>query len=178
MFFFPNPKSNDKQPLCHPHSGSFTPVRKSNSAEHQLRPVLCALWLVPKLNTYVNPMPLLSELNTDQDTQRFWSFPSVYHCQVGISQAACPPPTETGCNHSPPTQATKCDIKGAPGWPSVPATPMFMQCGQERDEPGEEYPKHPTQSTNILNRIYHRPIPLKTKMVSCSLKRLETNNIF
>lgn len=101
-FFFSQPKSNDKQPLCHPHSGSFTPVRKSNSAEHQLRPVLCALWLVPKLNTYVNPMPLLSGLNTDQDTQRFWSFPSVYHCQVGISQAACPPPTETGCNHSPP----------------------------------------------------------------------------
>lgn len=78
-----NPESNDKQPLRHPHSSSFTPVRKSNSAEHQLSPVLCALWLVPKLNTYVNPMPLLSGLNRDQDTQRFWSFPSVYPLSSG-----------------------------------------------------------------------------------------------
>lgn len=43
-------------------------LRKSNSTAHQLRPVLCVLWLLPKQNTSINPTPL-SGLNMDQSTQ-------------------------------------------------------------------------------------------------------------
>lgn len=64
----------------------------------------CALWPLPKLNTYVSPIPLLSGLNTRTRAPSYCGvFLLFTHCQVGISQAASPHPTETGSNHSTPT---------------------------------------------------------------------------
>lgn len=53
------------------------------------------------------------------------------HCQGGISQAASLP-SETGCNRLYPLpRQPNVTSKEPPEWPSVPAMPMFMQCGQE-----------------------------------------------
>lgn len=132
--------------------------KKSNSTVHQLRPVLCDLWLLPKQNTCVNPTPLLSGLNTDPAIVAFsFCLPSVKW--VFPSQPLFIPQRLAATTLPPPRQPNVTSKKLRNGHLSLPR--QCLRNVGRRETNQRKCPKHPAQSSNTLNHINHRPMPPK-----------------
>lgn len=90
-------------------------------------------WFLPKLNTQVNLPRLWASLHVDQAPSASGVQLLFTHCEVGTSQPASPPMETSGNQPDPLPRQPNVTSKAPPEWPSAPATPMFLQCGQQRD---------------------------------------------
>lgn len=139
--------------------------------------MLCALWLLPKLNTYVNPLhcvwtehgpahPAIVELSLCLSTVK-WVFPR---------QPLLIPQRLAATTLPPPRQPNVTSKELQNGHLSLPR--QCLRNVGSRETSQRKCPKHPSQSSNTVNHINHRPTSSSIQMVSYSLKRWESDLTF